>query len=381
MRLREIFETVRDKTTKKTSLEIDDLDFMMDHAGPTGQKIRGLEVWEGDPSEIQEDGEFMLLIKDPRRDGFVAGLEINRAPEGYHFTQVFMVPELQGKNIAIEMYKMAIKDFGFIIATDETQTKGAESIWRKLAKTPGIDVYAWNTAKDSFHHWDPDEDDTTNVYYDQDEIDELNKEKKEFRGELMKQLMNGEISKDDFKDQLQAKFDKIDSYIKSLTDVKTDKVLLVAKETDGNDLSESSLRIHYSGIEEFNRATEELYKLAETVELSENPFEKSKEFAKFIDQNSKKMTPGKSYYILTGTASPPLSNVVIREYSHPFIFLDEEGEYLSFENHDGEVVEFKKDYGNVLVHFVLGFVSEQDMEHFKTLVSMKYGWKIALNKL
>jgi len=363
MRLRELFETVRDKVTKKTSLDIDDLDFMMDHAEPTGQKIRGLEVWEGDPSEIQEDGEFMLLIKDPRRDGFVAGLEINRAPEGYHFTQVFMVPELQGKNIAIEMYKMAIKDFGFIIATDETQTKGAESIWQKLAKTPGIDVYAWNTAKDSFHHWDPDEDDTTNVYYDQDEIDELNKEKKEFRGELMKQLMNGEISKDDFKDQLQKKFHQIDSYIKSLIDVKTDKVLLVAKETEHQTISESDI---------------EKFVSEKSVDLTEGATQDQvDEIVEFFDSNINTVSVGDTGYMAHILVYPIMNRIFIRKSNSESIVTEISNGVYSVEVNGKNIKSDTQSNMMQYREFTI-FETNNELQKFVFMLSMKFSdiWNI-----
>lgn len=369
MRLRELFEnpvieTVRDKITGKNSLEIDDLDFMWEHSEPTEHKIRGLEIWEGDPSEIQEDGVLMLLIKDPRRDGFVGGLEINRAPEEHHFAQVFMVPELQGKNIAVELYKLAILEYGQILTTDETQTMGAESVWRKLSRDPEVDVYLWNMSKDKLTSWDPDEDDTTNAYYDEDEIEELRQEKKEFRGELMTQLMKGEITKDEFKDQVQKKFDQVDQYIQSLTSVKTDNVLLVAREAGEGILTNEEFEQRINSCLENANLQEAVS--PETVD----------QLVSFIESKTHAPQVGNSGYLVQISAIPMAEQTYVRnvpEFST--ISAIEDGIVYADSAGDDWVIDTTSN--QVLMRWAMIFDSESQRDQFITLYQLRTSgeWK------
>lgn len=227
-------EIERDTITKKNSLSRDDLDHLFDDAEESEHKIKGLDVYELDASEITDHGDMMLLIKDPRRNGFVGALEINTSQDGFSYSHIFMVPQLQGRGIAIELYKLAIQEYGFDLVSDETQTPGSESVWAKLSRTPGIQVYAWNRLKDTYHQWSPDEDDADAVYHDTTGIEELKQEKKDIRGELMNKMMKGEITKDDFRREFDQRTAGIDQQLKSLESVKSDDIRLVATEKDLN---------------------------------------------------------------------------------------------------------------------------------------------------
>ena len=233
MILREIYETsiketVRDYNTPYDVVGYDDFDFMIDLSEPMGKKIKGYDVWVGDRSALTDKAVLSLLIKDPDRDGFLGALFLNRDTDKHVYSQSFIVPEIQGRGIAVDLYRMAIIDYGYVITSDETQTRGSELLWQKLSRMPDIDVYLWNSKRNTYHNWDPDEDQSTNAYYDQNEIEDLKKEKKDFRGEMMTRMLRGDITKSEFKKIVQKKFDMIDSYIESLSSVNTDNVLLVA---------------------------------------------------------------------------------------------------------------------------------------------------------
>lgn len=75
-------------------------------------------------------------------------------------TQV--LDQYQGKGLGLKIYEALIKDFSMILVSDDNQSLGGAGLWNRLAKVPGILVYAFNPrATDDKHKYvqvDSDED-------------------------------------------------------------------------------------------------------------------------------------------------------------------------------------------------------------------------------
>lgn len=180
-----------------------DFDEYIDSAKPFVGKsgkptvIKGYEIYiSSDPRVI------VLMVKNPRGDDFLGGVYLvkNNQSKQIH-SEVSFDESIQGKGIAVELYKLAIIDLGITLTSDKTQTKGSMSIWKRLALDPEINVYRWNPyAEDGnfYSSWDPDEDDDDQVYLDRGERRreawEADRRLEEFTDEIQDKIDNGTIS-------------------------------------------------------------------------------------------------------------------------------------------------------------------------------------------
>ena len=73
----------------------------------------------------------------------------------------------RGLNLATKMYSFLIKNENLIIVSDETQSEGGRSLWVKLAKEPGIQVYGFNTETRKVFQVDMDDLFNEDVYDDE----------------------------------------------------------------------------------------------------------------------------------------------------------------------------------------------------------------------
>jgi len=127
-------------------------------------KIGAFEIW------FKQDHPYFngldtAQIYDPGTQE-LAGIIGMSTPVRYNFgdktyiTTIAVVNEnYEGRGLVFATYKYLIKK-GFNLVSDDTQSQGGMGIWKKLAKTPGIHVYAvdLNRGKDpQFHAVDPDD--------------------------------------------------------------------------------------------------------------------------------------------------------------------------------------------------------------------------------
>jgi GNAT superfamily N-acetyltransferase len=198
-----IFEVIRSNEINPNMARTDELtaDYA-ERVTPTNHRIGNWNIYEikfGPRSRAElmlfvgvEDGANGL----PELYGQLALLKQPHKGKDFVFSEVYFDPALQGKGIALELYKLAIEKYGYTIVSDTSQTRGSEKLWNALARDPDINVYAWETAGDTFRDFDPDEPD--DAYYDPSEIKILKNELEDIKDRLHQQYMDGKIDDDEY---------------------------------------------------------------------------------------------------------------------------------------------------------------------------------------
>jgi len=118
--------------------------------------------------------------------------------------------------LVIKLYEYVIKKLGKTLIADNMQSRGGKSVWARLARVPGINVYGWKKGTDEYFAWDPDDSPDEEVYTTQPEelnarIEKLN----DFKDKLEQRLEDGSISEDDFDEMM----DRIENEKQSLRDM------------------------------------------------------------------------------------------------------------------------------------------------------------------
>ncbi len=158
---------------KKDDTDRYDFDSMIGAAEPSGERIGKYEIWV-----IEDDNDdFVLLIKDPNSEGFLGEFRLQHdSNTGTHKSTVFFDKEIQGLGMGPRLYEFAIKKWKKTIVSDYQQSTGSKMLWAKLAKIPGVFVYAWNPKTDEFFQWDPAADPDEDVYFDTEQNTKLQSE-------------------------------------------------------------------------------------------------------------------------------------------------------------------------------------------------------------
>jgi len=106
--------------------------------------------------------------------------------------------------LVIKLYEYVIKKLGKTLIADEMQSRGGKSVWAKLARVSGINVYGWNPKKDEYFAWDPDDSPDEEVYTTQTSEIEARLYKLDlFRDKLEQRLEDMTISEDDFDEMIE----------------------------------------------------------------------------------------------------------------------------------------------------------------------------------
>jgi len=120
-----------------------------------GAKARDYEL------EVMDDTDTIVLelqlraqeLDDTMQDG-----SIKQTLPGHQVSYVAKTPEGTGSDInMIDFYKWVMNTLQTALISDKTQSKGGESIWRRLASDPDIDVFAHNIDSvkqgDDYSNW------------------------------------------------------------------------------------------------------------------------------------------------------------------------------------------------------------------------------------
>jgi hypothetical protein len=133
---------------------------------------------------VDSESGKIIVAYDLKADKYAAFLQLDKfSKAAYAESIVAADPAYRGINLPLQMYSFLILDEGMIIVSDEIQTKGARSIWEKLAKEPGIDVYGYNTETKKVFQIDPDDLFNEDVYDEglNQEIEHLENEEYELQ--------------------------------------------------------------------------------------------------------------------------------------------------------------------------------------------------------
>lgn len=199
----------------------------------TDHKIGNWNIFEIKPG-VRSRAELMLFVgvedgpnELPELYGQLALLKQPHQGKDFVFSEIYFDPVLQGKGIALQLYKLAIEKYGYTIVSDTSQTKGSEKLWNSLARDPRINVYAWETDSDSFREFDPDDPD--DVYYDPSEINILKKELSDIQDRLHQQYMSGDIDDDEYGNLLKQYADPIYDDLEAMERAQDTRLVATAK--------------------------------------------------------------------------------------------------------------------------------------------------------
>lgn len=239
----ELNEIEKDTRTSKGDVDRYDFDEYIGQTKKIG-KLGGYEIHFskgtfGSSLMKTGGGEYHnFLIKDPDSEGFLGLLQLTKKENGFWYSIVMFDEEIQGKGLAVPLYAMAVKK-GYTIVSDKTQTKGSQSVWSRLAKTPGIFVYAWNTTRSvqddkAFFQWDPGVDPEEEVYHDPDAIDQIRNEYKNRISDIQDQVSSGKITKDQANSMMRQAIRDRDQAVRDQDENRFKDVRLVATATGKN---------------------------------------------------------------------------------------------------------------------------------------------------
>lgn len=100
----------------------------------------------------------IFAIFDPVNQVVAGFLELESRQNSYVERGVAFLPEYRGQGLVYKLYVYLItKGFIPILVSDDRQSPGAKSIWKQLATTKGLFVYAWNTATGEMFSVDPED--------------------------------------------------------------------------------------------------------------------------------------------------------------------------------------------------------------------------------
>ena len=159
----------------------------------TKKNINGFQVYLFHPEKTDRE-KLEVLLKNEKTGEFLGVLRLIDNPHNggsYVFSDIDTDPSIHGSTAAIKMYAYVIKDLGYTVVSDDTQTKGALSVWKRLASYPGIVVYQWDLANDEYSAWSPS--DHESAFVSSDDMEALNKEEQQLKDKLEDLLDAGKI--------------------------------------------------------------------------------------------------------------------------------------------------------------------------------------------
>ena len=97
------------------------------------------EIWVYDRSKSKR---FRTLDGMTTRYRIVAHIEMSKERGSWHVDLLQVDSRYKGKNLAVKLYTFLLKDEGITLRAGGSQSAGGRYVWNKLAKTPGVVVYA-----------------------------------------------------------------------------------------------------------------------------------------------------------------------------------------------------------------------------------------------
>jgi hypothetical protein len=140
----------------QTSKELSDPD--SDDATTIAGKLKnGMQVGV----EYLGNGDLDISLYGLQKKPVVVG-RIDLRKEGATYVSAYsrLSRKYQGQGLGLQLYQFVIKDLGILLKSDLTQSKGSQSVWRRLASTPGINVYGFRAVpgqKREYFTVEPDE--------------------------------------------------------------------------------------------------------------------------------------------------------------------------------------------------------------------------------
>lgn len=171
-------------------------DFGPDKTTIAGQLKNGMKVgveYQGGDLEVS-------LFGNQKKPTVIGKIDLRKEGATYVSAYSRLSRKYQGQGLGIQLYQFVIKEMGILLKSDLTQSKGSQSVWRKLASTSGIFVYGFRAVpgqKREYFHVAPDSLDQLSgslEVYDNDEIEQIEDDLIEYENSIMHQQEEGEIT-------------------------------------------------------------------------------------------------------------------------------------------------------------------------------------------
>jgi len=72
----------------------------------------------------------------------VAAVELSKERNAWHVDMIRVDSRYKGQNLAVKLYRFLMRKMDITLKAGSSQSAGGRYIWNKLAKTPGVVIYA-----------------------------------------------------------------------------------------------------------------------------------------------------------------------------------------------------------------------------------------------
>jgi hypothetical protein len=231
-----VAEVEKDPYLSKEWVDGSEFNELIDDARPTRMTIKGYQIWRVSKNRVDSGATEILLVKDPEGKGFLGELRLVRSKGNngsFVHSQVAFTTSLQGQGIAVPLYAYAIRNLGYTVASDKTQTKGSQTLWARLSKVPGIFIYGWSVKNGEYFQWDPDTDPEEEVYQDPADADRIRVELRNTQGEIAQEVQAGRMSDEEAGQQIRKAQAEAKSKLQEIDKIRWRDLRLVATATKG----------------------------------------------------------------------------------------------------------------------------------------------------
>lgn len=131
--------------------EVMDINMTKDFWGSQWKKTKNAKPVgdvEGYPVYLVDNfgGDFTVVMMDQDEKRLLGSLELIRSRniEAGYTVLSSLRKEIQGMGFGFQLYKFAIVNLKIMLISDESQTAGSKSVWKKLSQDPSVFVYAYD---------------------------------------------------------------------------------------------------------------------------------------------------------------------------------------------------------------------------------------------
>ena len=100
------------------------------------KRVRTYDPWDEDLDSVMET-----------RYRIAAKVELSKERGAWHVDMIRVDSRYKGQNLAVKLYRFLMRKMDITLKAGSSQSAGGRYIWNKLAKTPGVVIYAKKSAR------------------------------------------------------------------------------------------------------------------------------------------------------------------------------------------------------------------------------------------
>lgn len=98
-----------------------------------------------------------IAIYDPINKKYAGFVDMEREGRSHCISRAANAKDYQGLGLMTKLYVFLILNKNYVLWSQSSQSKGGKSIWEKLCKVKGINVFAWDIKRNKAYQIEPDE--------------------------------------------------------------------------------------------------------------------------------------------------------------------------------------------------------------------------------